>query len=141
MASGIGTRTAMGRRTRGSTRRSKRPRATKIAATTIADCQFTRGSIDAGRESVNGLARVIIPRKEAHVPIRVLPEEVSSAIAAGEVIERPASVVKELMENALDAGASQVRIGIEDGGRTLIEVADDGCGIPAGELLLAGGAH
>ncbi len=69
--------------------------------------------------------------------IRVLPEKVASAIAAGEVIERPASVVKELIENAIDAEATRIDIVIEKGGRKLIEVSDDGLGILAAEVPLA----
>ena len=73
--------------------------------------------------------------------IRILPDAVADQIAAGEVVERPASVVKELAENALDAGASHVRIRAEQGGKTLIEVADDGHGMGRDDALLALDRH
>lgn len=73
--------------------------------------------------------------------IRILKDEVASQIAAGEVVERPASVVKELIENALDAQAGVISIQIADAGRTLIEISDDGMGIPADEMALAVARH
>src|SRR5271163_3439667 len=73
--------------------------------------------------------------------IRVLSDNVANKIAAGEVVERPASVVKELIENSLDAGATQLRIEIDSGGKRLIEISDDGCGMLRDDALLAFERH
>ena len=73
--------------------------------------------------------------------IHVLPERVANQIAAGEVVERPASVVKELLENALDAGATRIRINVEAGGKKLIQITDNGCGMVRDDAMLAFERH
>lgn len=81
------------------------------------------------------------PTTAAHRKIEILPEGLINKIAAGEVVERPASVVKELLENALDAGATRLQITIENGGRTLIRIVDNGGGIAPEEASLAFAQH
>ena len=73
--------------------------------------------------------------------VKLLPDSVANQIAAGEVIQRPASVVKELVENAVDAGASIIKITIKDAGRTLIQVVDNGCGMSPTDARLAFDRH
>jgi DNA mismatch repair protein MutL len=73
--------------------------------------------------------------------IHVLPEHIANKIAAGEVVERPASVVKELLENALDAGSTRIKLQIEAGGKKLIQITDDGCGMVRDDALLAFERH
>src|SRR3954451_18211373 len=73
--------------------------------------------------------------------IHVLSEQVANKIAAGEVVERPASVLKELLENSLDAGAKRIRVQVEGGGKKLIQITDDGCGMVRDDALLAFERH
>src|ERR1041385_565198 len=73
--------------------------------------------------------------------IHVLSEHVANKIAAGEVVERPASVLKELLENSLDAGATRIRVRVEGGGKKLIQITDDGCGMIRDDAMLAFERH
>jgi DNA mismatch repair protein MutL len=83
----------------------------------------------------------IVNRKSTMSIIRILPEAVANKIAAGEVVERPASVVKELLENSLDAGANRVEISVEGGGKRLVRIVDDGQGMTHDDALLAFERH
>jgi len=73
--------------------------------------------------------------------IQVLPDHVANKIAAGEIVERPASIVKELLENSLDAGAARIKLQVEAGGKKLIQLTDDGCGMVRDDALLAFERH
>ena len=73
--------------------------------------------------------------------IKRLPKQLANQIAAGEVVQRPASVVKELMENAIDAGATEIMLSVRDGGRTLISIQDNGSGMNAEDALMCFERH
>ncbi|MBK2155582.1 DNA mismatch repair endonuclease MutL, partial [Francisella tularensis] len=81
------------------------------------------------------------PQQHDYRQIKILPESLANQIAAGEVIERPSSVVKELIENAIDAGATQIIIEIQEGGKSLIRIRDNGKGIAQQDLKLALAPH
>src|SRR5438309_11887969 len=88
-----------------------------------------------------GHPATLMSRIESGQRIAILPAAVADGIAAGEVVDRPAAVVKELVENAIDAGASRIQVSIEAAGQRLIEVVDDGEGMAAVDLPLAFRRH
>src|SRR5919204_6715107 len=92
-------------------------------------------------EALGYYRRVPTGRERLMSKIRVLSDHVANQIAAGEVVERPASVAKELVENSIDAGARRVEVDVEAGGRRLLRVADDGCGMTRDDAVLAFERH
>src|SRR3954471_17476805 len=81
------------------------------------------------------------PNRPKFMPVRQLPEAIVNRIAAGEVVERPASVVKELVENAIDAGSSRIEVFTDGGGRRRIGITDDGAGMTHADLSIAVDRH
>src|ERR1019366_10437165 len=101
-----------------------------------------RASLGCTRQSLMPLKRYSGGERSLRMGrIRILPDQVANQIAAGEVVERPASVVKELLENSLDAGSTDLRVEVEAGGRRLIRIVDDGCGMLRDDALLAFERH
>src|SRR5216117_2009166 len=94
----------------------------------------------AGRAAMDGNSLLRNEREDSAMAadrVVLLDENTANRIAAGEVVERPASAVKELVENAVDAGATQIVVGLEEGGKRRIIVADNGCGMTRADAVLA----